>query len=254
MWEFSLNFKSENFEIAKYVHNCLQATTKGMGGFVTSHEDNGLINVLIAVEDVFEPRIKGQISAVVTEIICTKYKADFLNLHLALPLQDQVGLQAFKKALLNFDRETDKYIVRRALSLNSSLYLDSFYMFKLQPLQDKWGELVALSNENRDYLISKESFIDLLKFLVDNLDICENEISVVKEEEGYRIIDCENSYYTNKLISEEKVVSSVIDLSPQKINLYFQETSGAITLLERIFEERISVNRQKCDIKTFKLS
>lgn len=254
MWEFSLNFKSENYEIAKYVHNCLQHSTKGMGGFVTSHEENGVISVLIAVENCFAERVKSQLTAVVVEVICSKYKADFLNCYLSLPMQDKVGIHAFKKALLNFDRETDKYIIRRALVLTNSLYIDSFYSFKLKPLQEKWEELVNLANENKDFLVSRESFIDLLKFLVDNLDICEEEISVVKEGEGYRIINSANSYYTNHLISEEKVVSSIIDLSPQKINLFFSETSGAITLLERIFEERVCVNSDHSNIKTFKLS
>ncbi|MBO5394362.1 MAG: hypothetical protein J6A28_00460 [Clostridia bacterium] len=254
MWEFSLNFKSENFEIAKHVHNCLILPTKSMGGFVTSSENNGIISVLMAVEGDFEERMKGVLSGIVTEIICTKYKSDFLNRYLALPLQDQVGLHAFKKALLNFDRETDKYIVKRALCFTDSLYIDSFYAFRLKPLQEKWEELVVLSNENRDYLVSKESFIDLLKFLVDNLDICENEISVVKEDDGYRILSCENSFYLNRLISEERVVSSVIDLSPQKINLYFKETSSAINLMQRIFEERIIINQEHSNIKKFKIN
>ncbi|MBQ8792795.1 MAG: hypothetical protein IJZ62_04205 [Clostridia bacterium] len=252
MWEFSLNFKSENFEIAKFVHNSLIESAHWI--YVTSSESEGTISVLVAVEEEFQDKIKSILSAVVTEIICTKFKSDFLNRYLTLPLQDEVGLHAFKKALLNFDRETDRYIVKRALTFNHSLYVESFYAFKLRSLQEKWEELVHLSNENRDYLISKESFIDLLKFLVDNLDICENEIGIIKEKEGYRIINCENSFYIDKVISEEKVVSSVIDLSPQKINLYFQDTSYAINLLQRLFEERITINSEKSKIKTFKLS
>jgi len=84
----------------------------------------------------------------------------------------------------------------------------------------------------------------LLKFLVDNLDICENEIDIIKEQDGYRIINSDNSFYENRIISEEKVVSSVIDLSPQKINLYFQDGSYAINLLQRIFQERITINNE----------
>ncbi|MBQ8908879.1 MAG: hypothetical protein IJY90_01115 [Clostridia bacterium] len=251
MWEFSLNFKSENFEIAKYVHNTLKELAKWM--FVTSSENNGTISVLVAVEDDHQDKTKSMLCGIVTEIVCTKFKADYLNRHLALPMQDEVGLHAFKKALLNFDRETDKYLVKRALTFSGSLYIESFYAFKLRPLQEKWEELVRLSNENRDYLISRESFIDLLKFLVDNLDICEDEIGILKEEEGYRIINCDNSFYTNKIISEEKVLSSVIDLSPQKIKLYFQDGSYAINLLQRVFEERVVVNNEKNNIKTFKM-
>jgi len=252
MWEFSLNLKSENFEIAKFVHNSL----KQMGDwlFVTTSEQNGNICVLLATEDAYKERIQTTIRGMVTEIVCTKFKADYLDRNLALPLQDEVGLHAFKKALLNFDRETDKYLVRRSLILSNSLYLESFFAFRLTSLKEKWEELVNLSNDNRDYLISKESFIDLLKFLVDNLDICENEIDIIKEQDGYRIINSDNSFYENRIISEEKVVSSVIDLSPQKINLYFQDGSYAINLLQRIFQERITINNEKNNIKTFKIN
>ena len=162
-------------------------------------------------------------------------------------------MTAFKKALLNFDKETDKFIIKKNLDLSKDIFLEAFYQFKLKSLKEKWAELVALSNENREYLVSSDSFIDLLKFLVDNLDICENEISIVKESEGYRIFSSDNIPEENKLLTEELVVSSVIDLSPQRINLYFNETSKAITLLEKIFEERIIINDSLQNIKNFKL-
>ena len=115
-------------------------------------------------------------------------------------------------------------------------------------MQEKWAELVTLSNDNSDYLISSDSFIDLLKFLVDNLDICEDEISVVKDSDGYKIFTLNEGLYQNKVFSEEAIVSSVIDLSPQKINLYFNESSSAIDLLERLFEERITINNTNSKI------
>ena len=254
MWEFSLNFKTENFELAKYIHNALRAFVESMEGVVTSNEENGVISVLIAVKEEYKEKVKLVLESAITEVICSKFKDDYLNKALILPEIDKASVFAFKKALLNFDRETDKYIIKKNLKLESNLFLESFYYFKLKALQDKWEELVCLSNENKEYLVSKESFIDLLKFLVDNLDIYEEEISVVKEAEGYRIY-AEGEEYNSNLISEDSVVSSVIDLSPQKINLYCSETSNAVRLLERIFEERIIVNRNaQANIKKFKLN
>ena len=242
MWEFSLNLKTENFELAKYFYNTLASYVNNLEGVVTSHEDNGTISILIAVPENKSEQIKSILLYSITDVICTKFKSDFLNKSLLLPELDNASLFAFKRALLNFDRETDKYIIKKNLTFEKNLYLESFYMFRLKPLHDKWAELVVLSNENKEYLISKESFIDLLKFLVDNLDICEEEISIVKEQGGYRIYTEDNNLFKEKLISEESMVSSVIDLSPQKINLYFNETSNEINLLERIFEERIVIN------------
>ena len=254
MWEFSLNLKTENFELAKFFHNALFPYAKSLNGFVTSNEDNGYISILIAVPESKTEEIKSVLLRCVTEAICTKFKSDFLNKFLVLPELDTVSLFAFKRALLNFDRETDKFIIKKNLVLNENLYLESFYNFRLKSLVDKWEELVSLSNENKDYLVSKESFIDLLKFLVDNLDICQEEISVVKEKDGYRIF-ADDSDFDAELISEEHILSSVIDLAPQKINLYFSETSRAINLLERVFEERIIINNTSHqNIKKFEMN
>lgn len=251
MWEFSLNFKSENFELAKFVFDRFQERSDWI--YATSCENMENLSIVIAVENTFQDKAKLLISSLISEVICTKFKSDFLNTYLHLPLADETSLQAFKKALLNFDRETDKYIVKRALNIEKSLFVESFYAFKLHSLKQKWEELVHLANENREYLLSQESFVDLLKFLVDNLDICEEEIGIIKEKEGYRIIRCENTFYYNKFITADKVVSSVIDLSPQKINLYFHDSSYAISLLERIFEERIIINNENNKIKSFKI-
>ncbi len=252
MWEFSLNLNSENYEIAKYFYNSLSNYITGLGGVLTSHESKGYISILFAVEDDKAESLQSLIANAVVEVICDRFKADYLNKCLFLPEHDRIGMSAFKKALLNFDRETDRFIIKKSLVLENDLYLESFFRFRLKPLQEKWAELVTLSNENREYLVSKESFIDLLKFLVDNLDICADEISVVKEDGGYRIF---NDQKCGELISEESMVSSVIDLSPQKINLYFNESSSATLLLEKIFEERISINPvNNQNIKKFTLN
>ena len=254
MWEFSLNLTSENKEIASSIQNSLSLSLSPINGLITSSEQGNIISILIAVENQYAEELKSVISSLITEVICTKFKADFLNNYLFLPLQDKAGLFAFKKALLNFDKQTDKYIIKKSLCLSNTLFLESFFEFRLTKLKEKWTELVALSNDNKDFLVCRESFIDLLKFLVDNLDICEDEISVIKEDDGYRIIDCANKFYTNRIISQEKVVSSVIELSPQRINLYFDQSSNETNLLERIFEERIIINREKTNIKTIKFN
>ena len=79
MWEFSLNLKTENFELAKYFHNALFSYANSLGGMVTSHEENGFISVLVAVPQSNCEQIKSILLCTITEVICTKFKSDFLN-------------------------------------------------------------------------------------------------------------------------------------------------------------------------------
>lgn len=240
MWEFSLNLKTENFELAKFLHNNFSSNCKKWNAVVTSVEQNGFISVLIAVENKHKEVLQNYLKNCIVEVICTVFKSSFLDRNLFLPLQDKLGINAFKKALLNFDKETDRYLVKRNLTLQNDLFLESFYQFRLSVLKNKWQELVTLANENREYLTSSESFLDLLKFLVDNLEICEEEISIYKDkEENYQIL-ISDKLYQNKVFSEDSLVSSIIDLSPQKINLYCDEDSRAINLLHCLFEDRIT--------------
>ncbi len=237
MWEFSLNLTDG--DLANFLTTSLKNTASVEGGVVTSHIQNGNNCVLIAVPMIKRERMENILTRLITEIICTFYKSSYLDKHLNLPTHEKIGLVAFKKALLNFDRETDYYIIQKNLTFDKDLYLDSFYQFRLGSLKSKWKELVSLANENRDYLISSESFIDLLKFLVDNLDICEREVSVFEEDNGYKI--CLDGEGEGKLLNEEALVSSIIDLSPQKIHLYCNAMNKATNLLEQIFDQRIIV-------------
>ncbi len=240
MWEFSLNLKTENFELAKFIYNNISLFCSKCHAVVTSVEEGGYISILVAVKEQDKERTQVYLSSCITEVICTVFKSSFLDAHLFLPSQDKLGMNAFKKALLNFDKETDRYLVRKSLKLEKDFFLESFYQFKLATLKSKWTELVTLANENREYLTSSESFIDLLKFLIDNLEICEEEISIYQSADHSYKIYVSDKQYQNKDFSEECLVSSIIDLSPQKINLYCQDESRAITLLHRLFDERIT--------------
>lgn len=251
MWECSLNVKEENKALAVVIYNELSKFVESNRGVVTSHEENGCIKILIAVKNGFVEMVKKSISNLVVDVICYNFKERYLNEYLVLYGLDEMGMGAFKKALLNFDKETDRFMVKKELILDRELYLESFYSFRLKNLQSKWKELVDLSNENREFLLSNESFIDLLKFLVDNLDICENEISIFKEDKVYKIFLNEQNLSLNP-VDETDIVSLVIDLSPQKINLYFKESSRAIFLLEKLFEERITVNNPLCNVQKIK--
>ncbi len=246
MWEFSLNLYNE--ELAKHLLGSLQTLVKQTGGVITSHSENGYSSILIGVHETKREQLEKALSRFITQVICTYYKSSFLDKFLFLPQHDKMGVLAFKKALLNFDRETDYYIIQKSLSFDSDLYLESFYEFKLKNLKSKWTELVSLANENRDYLISADAFNDLLKFLVDNLEICEDEVNVIEDEEGYKIYlemqDGERGQYQNKTFNEEGLISSIIDLSPQKINLYCQGVNNTTSLLERLYEQRIVVTTQ----------
>ena len=214
---------------------------------LTCYEKYGVFNIMFACPMEEKNHLINILEKNVIKVICSNYKDGFLKENLCLPSHEKISLTAFKKALMNFDRETDLFIISKNLELKSTLNLDSFYDFKLKALRDKWGELVLLANENSDYLIGDDAFYDLLKFLVDNLEIKENEISVFEKENGYSIMadECFDS------LNNEALVSTLIELSPKKINFYCDRQDATVDFLTKIFSERIKVNYNKSMEKIF---
>ena len=249
MWELSISVASKNIDIAKFVYQTLKSQTQEFGAVVTCYEQFDNFYILVGCEILEQSRVSLAIERCVIKVICNFYKEQFLSENLRLPFHDVIGLTAFKKALINFDKETDFYLISKNLCLEKNLHLDSFYNFKLKTLREKWSELITLANENSDYLVSNEAFFDLLKFLIDNLEICEEEISVFQEENGYSIKTKNVEQFSN--LSNESLVSSIIELCPKKINFFCKSDDNTAGFLSKIFDERINVcynkNLEKVD-------
>ena len=254
MFEFQIAFSGKDQKVLNRLIEDLKSSTAGIETVITSFAQGGRAFVVIACDDVEKPRVSFSICDVISDIISTFYKLEFIENNLALPINNQVNLSAFKKALIAFDRETDKYIITRSLKIDHTIYLDEFFQFRLKQLRNKWMEIIKLANDNASYLLCNDTFIDLLKFLIDNIEVSRGMVNIVKKagkfvlcDEDFNEIDqssnplCELDERTKE--DEIWLISSLIALSPKKIVVYCNpfENSPALTLITQIFENRISI-------------
>ena len=248
MFEFSIVLSEKQYSCAKKIYRDIKESISVFGGVVTSFSEGDKIHVVVASEDIEKSRISFFICDAIADVITTHFKKQFIDSHLHLPIHNKLNLDALKKALVAFDRETDRYIVSHNLKLNKSIYIESFYEFKLQKLRLKWFELIKLANENAGYLLCNDTFIDLLKFLIDNIEISNETINVVKEEQRFKI--CDENF--NEIEVEERkesedneafLITSLITLSPKRIMVYcdMDENSSALTLISQVFQDRVSI-------------
>lgn len=243
MWEYSVTFNHDREEIVSSFFKIVKKEVLKYNGIIVLTKQFSNSKIVIAVEKTHKQEMEICLLKAVSYIICNFYKEDFLDKHLCLTNKDEMSMMAFKKALINFDKETDYFIISKNLTFESNLFLTSFYKFKLTKLRDKWQELVKLANENREYLISTDAFNDLLKFLIDNLDICKDEIDVVEDEnENYYVCDNGNKGET---MEGKDLISLLIDMSPQKINVYCKNENHALELMRTIFDKRLNINFSK---------
>lgn len=254
MFEFSIVINDNKVEEAKNICRELKKNTQEFGAVITSYSENDRIYIVLACEEMEKPRMKFFISDAIADTISIFYKLEFLEKNLKLHIKNDVYLDAFQKALIAFDRETDKYLITHNLRIEKNIFLDSFYQFKLKQLRTKWYELIKLANENAGYLLCSDTFIDLLRFLIENIEVSSELINVVKKEKDFLI--CDEKF--NKIDVEEEgicllknekedtninLITSLISLSPRKINVYcdLNENNPSLTIISQIFGNRVSI-------------
>lgn len=255
MFEFSIVLNDNRVEEARHICRELKKNTHDFHPVITSYSEDDKLHIVVACEELEKNRMSFFICDAIADTISIFYKLEYIERNLKLRLKEEMYLDAFEKALIAFDRETDKYLITHNLKIDKSIFVDSFYNFNLRQLRGKWQELIKLANENASYLLCNDTFIDLLKFLIENIEISSGLVNVVKEEDIFLICDEKfNTIHTEDegLCSLKKseagdteidLITSLIALSPSKINVYCNqfENNPILTLISQIFGNRVSI-------------
>lgn len=253
MFEFQITVLNENQNVFNQIFQDMKLATSGLDVVLTKFETKNCQNLVVACNEIEKPRLCFLISDAISDAISTFFKLDFIEKNIRIPIKDEINFQAFKKALVAFDRETDKYIISHALKIEREINLESFFAFRLKQLKIKWLEIIKLANDNASYLLCSDTFLDLLKFLIENIEISRGTINVVKKNDEFKLCDenfneiskndCPLSNLEECKNNEVNLVTSLIALSPRKINVYCSafENNNVLTLISQIFENRVSI-------------
>lgn len=241
MFELSICIDNINKNIidkySHYLHNCI----RNYGGvFSTLELDKS--NYFLIASKVNENVIKSLCEEVICSIICEDFKADFIRKKLAYHSTESMKYEALVSAMVNFDRQTDnKLILSNLKGEYNEVNIYSLYKFKLSMLMDKWRQLVDITNVNSAYLGFNETYLDILKFLVDGIEIGE-ELSVVKEGDTYLIFDANNNVLAqdNAKGGTNCLLANIIAHNPIRVTI--SGLGADITsFLQSVFEKRVRI-------------
>ncbi len=254
MWKFCLNLNSSAFNAYRHICQSVALLSEDFKLSVMSYEQGEMIRVIFSCDEMYALEVKAHLTRIISRAVGQCYKENFLKSKLSFPIEDELFRFALLRAFINFDRETDYFLISHTLKLDKVLYLDSFVCFKLGTLTKKWEELVALANDNLQYFLDEEGFFELMRFLIDNMEVVESEVTVLEEQGGYRILD--SSF---KLIAGDQkkfdVLGILIDIAPKKINLFCKAKTSYVKFLERIFEEKINISTDRQDkLQTYNIT
>ena len=173
--------------------------------------------------------ITGVLIDALADIIITDCKAYYIDENIKLPIRDRLSACAFVSVLSAFDRDTDKVIAKTLVRLTGRLHLDSLYEFGLYLLKSRWDEVIQLANENICYLVCQKTFMELLHFLLSNVDQRSEEAHIVQNGERMEVLGgglkpIENVYINESLPDDIQIVNKLVAIAPKKIFLHIPNT------------------------------
>ena len=249
MWELTIEVESGETDCLEFLQHKLMSHFKQINGVIAHYEQADKYYILLACKSEFKTNTKKLVQNTIADCLINFYKRKYLINNITLPLSNEIDTQAFIKALTTFDSNADKEFILSNLKYKNKLVIKSFYNFKLNELKTRWYELCSLANSNSYYLLNKDTFNELLRFLVSNLESKCGEVHILYNEQGYTICD----YYLKQLNSDLieptsgqndiLLLTALIEIAPQKIVLHYDVNQNIQILKEiyNIFEGRVQV-------------
>jgi hypothetical protein len=242
MFQFSLCLDGVKKVYKEKIYFSLKNFIDSINGVCTIF-DNGISTyILVGANEKIE-FVVDKIKKIVIFVIFKQFKYEFLKNNLKLVCND-LNYEELINALNNFDINNEKKYVLNKLNIQNELVISSFYYFKLQELRKKWKELVDLANNNISYLVINSQFIDILKFIISNLDIKEKVIKINYKDYNFIISNEQTELVRYKGKDSNKfVITTLIELNPEKIYLSnLNNFPDIIHSVCELFEDRVYFN------------
>lgn len=244
MFEFTL-CGSNKTPILDNIYTKIKPQIDKLQGLVIKQESKQ-VSICLAVENKYEMLVKQQILELVSDEIILEYKFDFLKNHIKISINNSLCINAFIKALVVFDRQTDKDIIKKNLILQNKLNVDSFYYFRLGKLKKRWSDIAEIVNENIPIMLQNNSISELTKCFVDETMKEVEELHLIIQNKKIQIeIDNELSDLEFDVSAEylESLLTEIISISPQKIVIHgdIEKVPELKTALDNFFDGSIYV-------------
>ena len=221
MWEVSICFESP--KMAEYFASKINLVIKSCKSISACITLNGQNCVLIAVPKDKEEFAREFVKQKIAECILFFYKKDYIVSKLNFEKPKTTYMNVFLQTLVCFDGEADKHFIEQCLDFDDRIFLDAVVAFKLKFLKKKWEELVSLANENVMYFLSEDSLLELIKFLMSNLEHRCYAVNVFSKSDCYFLCDLQGKRIDDFMLEKQGIyedgslLSTLVALNPEKI-------------------------------------
>lgn len=246
MVEFCIYFN--NFNVANCFIKRVCKFINLLGGILVNISTNSSFSVLIAVKKEHKAKLKNYLRERIAETILVYYKRNYILSKLNFKRGNNFYMQIYLEALCCFDSNLDKEIILKKLKLKKHFYFDSFIDFVLGVLKNKWNELITIANDNVIYTYSDDNLLELIKFIISNLEHRCYAVNVFSKKDCYMICDIKGEKIDDFLIEnnifydEKNLFASLVVLNPKKIIFHTDnKKSSVVGKLNSFFSKRVEI-------------
>ena len=247
MWEVSICFESP--KMAEYFASKINMVIKSCKGISACITLNGQNCVLIAVPKDKEEFAREFVKQKIAECILFFYKKDYIVSKLNFEKPKTTYMNVFLQTLVCFDGEADKHFIEQCLDFDDRIFVDAVVAFKLKFLKKKWEELVSLANENVMYFLSEDSLLELIKFLISNLEHRCYAVNVFSKSDCYFLCDLQGKRIDDFMLEKQGIyedgslLSTLVALNPEKIIVHCNKfvKDKLLRKLFSLFPNRIEI-------------
>lgn len=249
MREIALATGVKNREIIEFLETNIRTKIDFCKTILTNYNDNNFRYLLFACDEKYVEPCESILREIIVDYIESIYKVDYLKTKIKNPLSDPLTFNAYIKVLSVFDRATDESALKKILSFNQTLFLDSFLEFRLSPLKHHWDSLISISSDNIS-LFSSGTFVDVIKFLLNTMESGCYKVKVVCKDDSFNVYNIQNKNANIKKVATcdnaSDLISNVLNSCPIYVDVYMTDNSDneAVSFLSTVFTNRLKIFTQ----------
>lgn len=241
MWQLCISVDKDSDKCLDYIRKKAHLVLKKNSAVVLKdyHGDRPRLSIGCDTQNFDE--IRNEIKSLIADCIVDHYKYKFIASYINIPIIEPNRAKAFLQALVAFDREYEHGFVVDKLAFDEYIAIDGYLNFRLKDLKLRWKDVCGLASFGGKFILDYETYIDMLSFLVSNIDSKVDEVTISKEDATSKyVLTAKSDSKQVEIIKADpdELLAKIIDCSPKTVSIAgaCELDSANINILRRLYD------------------
>jgi hypothetical protein len=146
-------------------------------------------------------------------------KRHFYMENLVFPLLPSEKYNILLTALVEFDSQIDRELIRESIIFEDGMNIDGVYNFSFSKIKQRWKDIGELTKENSVFLLDNEIFFELIRYLFSAISPKIDSVQLGFDGKKYTILNCKNGEKIAEAQNDEELLCMLISTAPAALEL-----------------------------------